>query len=78
MSEGDTNASNSANREFSAARIFDAPLELVWKVWTDPNHIAHWGGPRGFTNTIHGMDVKPGGVWEFIMHGLTESTIQTK
>jgi uncharacterized protein YndB with AHSA1/START domain len=42
---------------------------LVWKVWTEPEHIAKWWGPNGFTNTIHKMDVKPDGEWEFIMHG---------
>ena len=50
-------------------RTFDAPRELVWQAWTDPKYIAHWWGPNGFTNTIHAMDVKPGGVWRFIMHG---------
>jgi uncharacterized protein YndB with AHSA1/START domain len=38
-------------------------------MWTDPKHIAQWWGPNGFTNTIHKMDVKPGGIWSFIMHG---------
>jgi uncharacterized protein YndB with AHSA1/START domain len=50
-------------------RTVDAPRELVWIAWTDPRHIAHWWGPNGFRNTIHAMDVKPGGVWRFIMHG---------
>jgi uncharacterized protein YndB with AHSA1/START domain len=69
MSESNMKATNAAVREISATRVFDAPRELVWKVWTDPNHISHWWGPKGFTNTIHKMDVKPGGRWEFIMHG---------
>ncbi len=60
---------NTDQREIATSRVFDAQRKLVWKVWTDPNHIARWWGPRGFTNTIHKMDVKPGGVWEFIMHG---------
>ena len=50
-------------------RLVDAPRELVWTAWTEPKHIAQWWGPNGFTNTIHAMDVKPGGVWRFIMHG---------
>jgi uncharacterized protein YndB with AHSA1/START domain len=41
----------------------------VFEVWTNPNHTAQWWGPNGFTNTIHEMDVRPGGVWRFIMHG---------
>jgi uncharacterized protein YndB with AHSA1/START domain len=56
-------------REIVASRVFDAPRELVWKLWTEPEHIAQWWGPNGFTNTIHTMDVRPGGVWDFIMHG---------
>jgi len=50
-------------------RTVDAPRELVWKMWTDPKHIANWWGPNGFTNTVRAMEVKPGGVWRFIMHG---------
>lgn len=65
--------SNSArlvgDREISATRIYDAPRELVWKLWTDPKHIVQWWGPNGFTTTIREMDVKPQGVWRFIMHG---------
>ncbi len=62
-------ATSTAGREITATRIFDAPRDLVFKVWTDPKHIAQWWGPKGFTNTIHEMDVRPGGVWRFIMHG---------
>ncbi len=58
-----------SDRELTITRILNAPRELVFNVWTDPKHIALWWGPNGFTNTIHTMDVKPGGVWDFIMHG---------
>lgn len=58
-----------SDREIVATRVFDARRELVWKMWTDPKHIAQWWGPKGFTNTIHEMDVRPGGVWRFVMHG---------
>jgi uncharacterized protein YndB with AHSA1/START domain len=50
-------------------RVIDAPRELVFKAWTDPKHVAEWWGPNGFTTTTHEMDVRPGGVWRFIMHG---------
>ncbi|MFI5381028.1 MAG: SRPBCC domain-containing protein [Tepidisphaerales bacterium] len=62
-------ATNAADREIVTTRIYDAPRELVFDAWTDPKHVAHWWGPNGFTNTIHEMDVRPGGVWRFIMHG---------
>ena len=58
-----------ADREILATRVFDAPRELVWEVWTKPEHIAQWWGPDGFTNTISKMDVTPGGEWELVMHG---------
>jgi uncharacterized protein YndB with AHSA1/START domain len=57
------------DRTIAATRIFNAPRELVWQAWTDPQHVVHWWGPRGFTNTIHKMDVRPGGVWRLTMHG---------
>jgi len=60
---------DASDREISASRLFDAPRELVWKMWTDPHHVAQWWGPRGFTNTIHEMNVRPGGHWRFHMHG---------
>jgi hypothetical protein len=47
----------------------NAPRELVWKAWTDPKHLINWFGPKGFTNTFHEIDIKPGGVWKFTMHG---------
>lgn len=61
--------SNSADREVVTTRSFNAPRELVFEVWTNPKHVIQWWGPAGFTNTIHEMNVKPGGVWRFIMHG---------
>jgi len=64
-----TDTTLSAGKELSITRVLNAPIELVWKVWTDPEHIKNWWGPNGFTNTIFEMDVKPGGNWEFIMHG---------
>ena len=61
--------SNTADREISISRTLDAPIELVWKVWTDPEHIKNWWGPYGFTNSISKMDVTPEGEWNLIMHG---------
>ncbi len=42
-------------------RIFDAPRELVWKAWTDPNYIMQWWGPKGFTAPVCKMDFRVGG-----------------
>jgi uncharacterized protein YndB with AHSA1/START domain len=60
---------STANREIIISRKLDAPVELVWEVWTKPEHIANWWGPDGFTNTITVMNMVPGGVWDLVMHG---------
>jgi len=64
-----SSATRTTDREILLTRVFDAPRELVFNAWIDPIHIAQWFGPTGFTTTIHEMDVRPGGVWRFIMHG---------
>jgi len=56
-------------REQNTSVLLDAPVEVVWEIWTRPKHIKHWWGPHGFTNTIRKMQVKPNGEWLFIMHG---------
>ncbi|WP_435353301.1 SRPBCC domain-containing protein [Emticicia sp. SJ17W-69] len=61
--------SDTSDREISVSRLMNAPIELVWEVWTNPEHIKKWWGPTGFTNTIDKMEVKPEGIWEFVMHG---------
>jgi uncharacterized protein YndB with AHSA1/START domain len=43
-------------------RVFDAPRELVWKTWTDPDLLPRWYGPRVET-IIHRLELKPGGLW---------------
>ncbi|MFC6964177.1 SRPBCC family protein [Halocatena marina] len=50
-------------------RIFGASRERVWEAWTDPKQVAQWWGPDGVTNTVEKMNVRPGGIWRFIMHG---------
>jgi len=60
--------SAASDREIVLSRVFDAPRELVFKAWTDSRHVAEWWGPNGFTTTVHEMDVRPGGVWRFVMH----------
>jgi uncharacterized protein YndB with AHSA1/START domain len=57
------------DRQLVINRVFDAPRELVFEAWTDPKHLAQWWGPKGFTNTVHDIDIRPGGVWRYVMHG---------
>lgn len=58
-----------AGREIVISRRVDAPRDLVWRAFTEPEHLIRWWGPDGFTNTFHEIDVRPGGVWCFVMHG---------
>ena len=51
-------------------RILDAPRDLVWEVWTTPEHIKEWWGPNGFSLTTKSMNVEQGKSWDFIMHGM--------
>lgn len=60
---------STTDREIVISRKLNAPVELVWEVWTKPEHIAQWWGPDGFTNTITTMNMVPGGVWDLVMHG---------
>jgi len=60
---------NTQDREIVLSRKLNAPVALVWEVWTQPEHIANWWGPDGFTNTITTMNVNPGGEWNLVMHG---------
>ena len=57
------------DREIVITRVFNAPRERVFEMWTDAKHMAHWWGPNGFSITTHEMDFRPGGVWRFMMHG---------
>ena len=50
-------------------RIFDAPRELVFKVWTDPKHIVNWWGPGGFTAPVATVDLRVGGALHYCMRG---------
>jgi uncharacterized protein YndB with AHSA1/START domain len=61
--------SNTKEREITITRTLNAPVDLVWEVWSTPEHIAQWWGPNGFTNTISKMDMQPGGEWLLVMHG---------
>jgi uncharacterized protein YndB with AHSA1/START domain len=56
-------------RELVLTRVFDAPRDLVFRAWTEPTRMAQWWGPRGFTNPVCELDVRPGGVWRIVMRG---------
>ena len=55
------------NKELTITRIFDAPRELVWKAWTDPEHVKRWLGPRGYTAPFCEIDLRVGGTSLYCM-----------
>jgi len=55
------------DRELVITRIFDAPRELIFKVWTDPEHVKRWWGPKPFTNPVCEIDLQPGGRFHYVM-----------
>jgi len=52
---------------FVIARDFDAPRDLVWRVWTEQEHFARWFGPKGIKSTFHKFDLRPGGMNHYSM-----------
>jgi uncharacterized protein YndB with AHSA1/START domain len=58
-----------SDRELVTSRVLNARREQVFRLFSTPAHLAHWWGPKGFTNTFHEFDFRPGGTWRFIMHG---------
>jgi uncharacterized protein YndB with AHSA1/START domain len=54
-------------KEVTIERTFDAPVEQVWKAWTDQNLVKEWWGPRGFSNEVNSWDVKEGGEIDLVM-----------
>lgn len=78
MSASEQSSPDTSDREIALSRVYDAPRELVFEAFTNPIHLAHWWGPRGFTITTHESEVRPGGIWRFIMHGPDGSNYDNK
>jgi uncharacterized protein YndB with AHSA1/START domain len=55
--------------ELTITRVFDAPREVVFQVWTDAKHVGNWWGPRGFTTSKCEIDARPGGDLYIVMRG---------
>ncbi|MDZ4658572.1 MAG: SRPBCC family protein [Bythopirellula sp.] len=60
---------NADDREVVSTRLIDAPRQVVFQTFSDPEQLAQWWGPSGFTNTIKKFDFRPGGDWHLTMHG---------
>ncbi len=60
------------SKELVITRVFDAPRELVWKAWTDPEQIKRWWGPAGFSAPEIKVDLREGGKYHYCMRGPIE------
>jgi uncharacterized protein YndB with AHSA1/START domain len=69
MAEMLETSATAADRELVLTRVFRAPRELVWKAFTEAEHIAHWFGPRGFSTRVDLHDFRIGGQWKYVMVG---------
>jgi uncharacterized protein YndB with AHSA1/START domain len=59
-------------RDLVITRIFDAPIERVWRAWTDPEYVMRWWGPTGFTSPFCRIDFREGGKYLFCMRAPKE------
>lgn len=56
-----------SKRTLSIKKSFDAPIELVWEAWTQPEHLSHWWGPKNMPIKIVEHNFKVGGKWKYVM-----------
>jgi uncharacterized protein YndB with AHSA1/START domain len=63
---------NVRKEDLVVTRIIDAPIELVWKAWTDPEHVKRWWGPKDYTSPACKIDLREGGSYLFCMRAPKE------
>lgn len=54
-------------QELILERVFNAPRELVFKAFSEAEHLKQWWGPRGWAVTVCNVDFRPGGIWHYCM-----------
>ena len=55
------------SKDFVISRVFDAPRDLLWQCFTDPEHMKRWWGPKGFKIIASNMDLRVGGTYHYGM-----------
>jgi len=66
---GETTFTTPSDREIEMTRLFDAPRELVFDAFSNPAHVPHWFGPRGWSVPVCEIDLRPGGSWRYVLRG---------
>ena len=62
-------ATDTVARTLVVSRTFDAPRELVFRAYTEPEQLARWWGPEGWQTETRTLDLRPGGIWHYVMRG---------
>jgi len=75
-SSGGESTCSTADREIVISQVIDAPRELVFEAFTQVRHLSRWWGPDGFSTTTRSFEFRPGGAWDFVMHGPDGSEYQ--
>ncbi len=75
-------------RVLTLTRLLDAPPSLVFEVWTRPEHLARWWGPKDFISPFQQMDARPGGAYrigirspegvDYVMHGVFREVVEPR
>jgi uncharacterized protein YndB with AHSA1/START domain len=67
MADASNAPTSSAQQELVIERVFDAPRELVWRAWTEPEQVMRWWGPKGYTSPAAEIDLRVGGKYLWCM-----------
>lgn len=67
MTKTRTSTTRSEPKGLKIERTFKAPIEKVWSLWTTKKGVESWWGPEGFTTTVHTLDLRPGGAFNYTM-----------
>ena len=78
MANNDDPNTEPPEQELVITRVFDAPRELVFKAWTEPEHFVRWWGPKGYTTPFCTIDLRPGGVMHHCMRSPEGREVWTK
>lgn len=62
-----TNVSTTPAQPFVITRVVNAPRDLVWQAWTEAEHLRHWWGPKGSKIEVIKVDLRPGGVFHYVL-----------
>ena len=78
MANNDDPNTEPSEQELVITRVFDAPRELVFEAWTEPEHFVRWWGPKGYTTPFCTIDLRPGGVVHHCMRSPEGREVWTK